>query len=371
MSKDYYKILGVRKNAPDSQIKSAYRRLARKYHPDVNPGDKNAEQQFKNISEAYSVLGDKDKRKHYDRFGTIDPNQFGGAGRNSGFGFSGFDFGKSGMGTNFSDIFDEIFRGKSRKRKTATQPQKGQDLQYVVNLSFMDAIKGITTKIKVSRLDACATCHGKGMIQTGSTSVCRVCGGSGKKTVQSGMLRFDQECYACGGSGTSVGEPCRTCRGSGTVQTSEDITVRIPAGVANGSRVRVPGKGNAGARGGPSGDLYIITNVEPHPVFTRKGNNIYLSVPVTVSEAALGGKLEVPTIDGSATIRIPPSTQSGQRFRLRGRGAQALRGGGRGDQFVEVKIVLPKVIDEGAKDIYRKLGEHEHWNPRSDLFGRE
>lgn len=367
MAKDYYKILGIKKGATSAQIKSAYRKLARKYHPDVNPGDASAEQRFKEISEAYAVLNDPGKKANYDKFGTADPGDFK-SGKSSGFGFSGFDFGARGGKSNFGDIFDEIFRGRSSSRQKPNQPQPGQDLQYVVNLSFMDAIRGITTEITIGRQDACATCGGKGHVTTGRSEACPVCGGSGKRRVQTGVLQFERECHACGGSGVSPGAPCRTCRGNGTVPRKETLTVRIPAGVDNGSRVRVPGKGDVGKNGGKPGDLYIITNVQPHEFFSRKGNNIYVEVPVTVSEAALGGKLEVPTIDGKATMKIPPSTKSGQRFRLRGRGVAALRGGGRGDQFVEVKIVLPDIIDERSKELFRQLDQTNRWNPRDALF---
>lgn len=368
MAKDYYEILGVKKSASEAQIKSAYRKLARKYHPDVNPGDKIAEQRFKEISEAYNVLSDKEKRKSYDQFGTIDPSQFasGGAGF-GGFNFSGFDFSKTGNASNFSDIFDHIFNRGRRQHSTRT-PSRGNDLQYVVNLSFEDALKGITTEISISRRETCSNCKGSGHLATGSAQACKVCGGSGKTMMQSGIFQFDNECAACGGSGVEAGELCRTCHGNGTVPTREKISVRIPAGVDNGSKVRVAKKGDAGSNGGPPGDLYIITKVTEDEFFNRKGNNIYISVPITVAEAALGTKLEVPTIDGHATIRIPPATQSGQRFRLRERGVPALRGGGRGDQYVEVRIVLPKVIDERAKELYRKLEQTEHWNPREGLF---
>lgn len=368
MAKDFYDILGVKKSASEAQIKSAYRKLARKYHPDVNPGDKIAEQRFKEISEAYNVLSDREKRNTYDQFGTFDPSQFAGGGAGfGGFNFSGFDFSKSGHASNFSDIFDQIFN-RPRKRRTPRSPGRGNDLQYVVNLSFEDALKGITTEVSISRRETCSTCKGSGHILTGATQTCKVCGGSGKTTMQSGVFQFDNDCPACGGSGVSAGDPCRTCQGSGTVPTREKISVRIPAGVDNGSKVRVAKKGDAGVNGGPPGDLYIITNVAGDDFFTRKGNNIYVNVPITVTEAALGTKLEVPTIDGSATIRIPPATQSGQRFRLRERGVPALRGGGRGDQYVEVVIVLPKIIDERAKELYRKLEQTERWNPREDLF---
>lgn len=364
MAKDYYQILGVPRDAKESRIKAAYRKLARKYHPDVNPGDANAERRFKEISEAYQVLGDPEKRKRYDQFGTVDPGAFTGA-RTGGFDFSGFDFG--GMGGGFGDIFSEIF-GRRRKRRTTDAPRRGADLQYVVNLSFADALKGVETEVTINRRVTCKTCGGRGHILTGSAVPCSACGGSGKRVIQQGALRFETTCEVCGGAGVSSGEACKACRGKGTVPHRERIKVRIPAGVGDGSRVRVAGKGDAGANGGPAGDLYILVKVDKHKFFTRKGNNIYVTVPITVSEAALGTKLEVPTIDGSATIRIPPATQSGQRFRLRGRGAKALRGGGAGDQFVEVKIVLPKVIDEGTKEIYRKLQASERWNPRKEIF---
>jgi molecular chaperone DnaJ len=366
MAKDYYKILGVAKGAKLGEIKAAYRRLARKHHPDVNPGDPASERRFKDISEAYQVLGDPEKRKRYDQFGTVDPSAFGtGAGGFSGFDFSGFNFG-GGPGVGFGDIFNEIF-GRRRKRRPPTEPLRGEDLQYVVNLSFFDALKGIETKVTINRRTPCGACGGSGRIATGSAAHCTACGGSGKRAMQQGALRFEAACEVCGGTGISSGEACRVCGGEGSVPKQEKIKVRIPAGVDNGSRVRVAGKGDAGRSGGPPGDLYIMVNVGEHKFFTRKGNNIYVRIPVTVSEAALGTKIQVPTIDGSATIRIPPATRNGQRFRLRGRGVKALRGGGSGDQFVEVEIVLPEVIDEGAKELYRKLQQIEHWNPRKDL----
>ena len=356
------------RSAKPGQIKAAYRKLARKHHPDVNPGDASAEQRFKEISEAYQVLNDAEKRRAYDQFGTIDPGAFAGAGRGQGgFDFSGFDFG--GAGGGFGDIFSEIF-GRKRKRRQPDAPRRGDDLQYVINLGFADALKGVETDVTVTRQVPCKTCGGKGHVLTGSAGQCPACGGTGKRVLQQAAMRFESTCDVCGGSGVSAGEACKGCGGRGTVPNRERIKVRIPAGVDNGSRVRVPGKGNAGTNGGPTGDLYIVVNVAGHDFFQRKGNNIYVTVPITVSEAALGTKLEVPTIDGRTTIRIPPATQSGQRFRLRGRGAKALRGAGAGDQFVEVKIVLPNVIDEGSKELYRRLKESERWDPRKELFSK-
>jgi molecular chaperone DnaJ len=371
MAKDYYKILGVPKSAATREIKAAYRKLARKYHPDVNPGDSSSEQRFKEISEAYQVLSDSEKRKRYDQFGTIDPSAFTGSGAGpGGFGFSGFDFGGFDVGSasgSFGDIFNEIF-GRRKKRRAAAAARRGQDTQYTMSLSFHDALKGVETEVLVGRREQCGTCKGSGRVLTGGTKSCPACGGKGRRVMMQGAMRFEATCEACGGSGILSGEPCRICRGEGTVPKQERIKVRIPAGMDNGSRVRVPGKGDAGTGGGPPGDLYIVISVQPHKFFTRKGNNIYVTIPITVSEAALGTKLEVPTIDGTATIRIPPATQGGQRFRLRGRGVRALRGGGSGDQFVEVKIVLPEIIDEGAKSLYRKLKEAERWNPRTKLY---
>ena len=368
MSTDFYKTLGVAKKATDAQIKSAYRKLARKYHPDVNPGDNAAEKRFKEISEAYTVLGDQEKKQEYDLYGTVDPGRNGGPGPGAGFGFSGFDFNKSGQ-SNFSDIFDEIFRGnKSTSRKPQNTAQAGKDLQFVVNMDFMSAMNGMSSTISMTRQKQCTACRGNGNIHASTTHTCRACNGRGNTVVSSGPMQFERECQHCNGAGVTAGESCRSCNGHGTVAKQEKVKVRIPAGVDNGSRIRVPGKGDAGVRGGASGDLYIITKVESHELFSRKGNNIYVVVPVTVSEAALGCKLEVPTLDGLATIRIPPSTQSGQKFRLRERGAPTLRGNAKGDQFVEVQIMLPTIIDENAKDLYRKLEKTEHWNPRKELF---
>ncbi len=369
MARDYYEVLGVGRDAGQRRIKEAYRKLARKYHPDVNPGDAGAERRFKEISEAYQVLSDPEKKKSYDRFGSFDPSAFAGTGRGAaGFDFRGFDFSDIGAKAGFGDIFSEIF-GRRKRRRPPREPRRGADLQYVVNLSFADALKGIETGVAFNRAEQCKACGGGGRILTGGTRPCPACGGSGREDIQSGALRFESDCRSCGGSGVAAGEPCSRCGGRGSMPRREKITVRIPAGVDNGSRVRVAGKGDAGPGGGPPGDLYIIARVAPHPFFERRGNNIYVTVPITVTEAALGTKLEVPTIEGATAIRIPPATQSGQRFRLRGRGAKALKGGGRGDQYVEVKIVLPKVIDEGAKEHYRNLRERERFNPRKDLFG--
>ncbi|MCS6884645.1 MAG: molecular chaperone DnaJ [Acidobacteriota bacterium] len=357
--KDYYEILGVSRDATAEEIKKAYRRLARKYHPDVNPGDKAAEEQFKKISEAFEVLGDPEKRKVYDRYGTYSDN----IGQQAG-GFDFSDFGGFGTGS-FADIFAEIFGGGSstRRRPQAKTPQKGSDIEYSLSLSFEEAVRGLTTSISVSRNDACQRCGGGGEL---GSSACRRCSGSGKVQSAAGRVRFSSMCPDCSGTGTKA-ESCQLCAGKGIVPKTETIKVKIPAGVDNGSRVRVPGKGNAGLYGGPAGDLFINTKVAEHPYFVRKGDNIYCSIPITVPEAALGAKIEVPTISGKAVLRIPPGTQSGQKFRLREKGVPSLRGQACGDQYVEVKIVLPKIISEDTKDLLRKFAKLNPENPRAEM----
>lgn len=372
---DYYKLLGVKRDASADEIRKAYRRLARKYHPDVNPGDKSAEDKFKQISEAYEVLSDEKKRAVYDRHGVYSDNiresapNAGG----KGFDFSNFEWGPftggeagaGGGGSSFRDIFGDLFGGARTTTQARTQAQKGADIEVPLSLSFEDAINGLTRSITVRRSEQCAKCGGSGE-GGGSPVTCPTCHGTGKVSAGGGILRFDQACPDCNGTGKRK-PPCPQCLGKGVVPKAEAVKVRIPAGVDTGSRVRVAGKGEAGLRGGPAGDLYIITNVSPHPVFTRKGDNIYCTVPVTLPEAALGAKIEVPTVSGKAQLRIPPGTQSGQLFRLREKGAPSLRGETRGDQYVEVKITLPKIIDEDSKELLRQFAKRNPENPRAAM----
>jgi molecular chaperone DnaJ len=374
---DFYKILGVKRDAKPDEIKKAYRRLARKYHPDVNPGDKAAEERFKQMSEAFDVLSDPKKRKVYDRFGQYSENLANaaadaGAGsaytRGAPFDFSGFDWGSAttsgGTGGSFRDIFADLFGGGKAEREPARpQPQRGADIEMPLSLSFEEAINGLTTSITVNRSEQCSRCHGAGDTG-GSVVTCTTCKGTGQVQRTGGRLRFNQECPDCGGSGKRR-PPCSLCKGKGTLSQTENVKVRIPAGVDTGSRVRIPGKGEGGRLGAPPGDLYIITNVGRHQYFTRKGDNIYVTVPITVPEAALGAKIEVPTVAGKAQLRIAPGTQSGQKFRLRGRGAPSLRDANtHGDQFVEVQVVLPKVISEETKELLRKYAQMNGENPR-------
>lgn len=375
---DYYQVLGVKRDAKPEEIKKAYRRLARKYHPDVNPGDKSAEERFKLITEAHDVLSDQKKRSVYDRFGQysdnladaaargVDPTN---AGRGApGFDFSGFDWGNtssgSGGGSSFRDIFSELFGGgKTEREPPRPMPTRGADIEMPLALSFEEAVTGITTNITVNRSEQCSRCNGAGDAG-GPLVTCTTCKGSGQVQRAGGRLRFAQECPDCAGVGKRR-SPCAVCNGKGTVPKTETVKVRIPAGVDTGSRVSVRGKGHGGRLGAPAGDLYIITNVGRHPHFERKGDNIYVRVPVTVPEAALGAKIEVPTVAGKAQLRIPPGTQSGQKFRLRERGVPSLRNPqARGDQFVEVQVTLPKVISEETKDLLRRYAQMNPENPR-------
>jgi len=382
--KDYYATLGVSRSAKPEEIRKAYRRLARKYHPDVNPGNKAAEEKFKQLSEAYEILGDEKKRQVYDQYGFYSDNIPPGGpppGASTGAGapgvdFSGFDFSnfnnvdtetekRGGFGGGFRDIFSQLFSRAGKREEEEEGPQKGSDIEHQMHLGFWDAIRGTQVRITIGRQETCPTCNGTGSAG-GAPITCPACGGTGKTTRQAGTMRFTVTCPECGGSGRQR-RSCPTCGGSGFVRKPESFEVRIPPGVDTGSRVRVPGKGNAGVQGGPPGDLYIVTEVEPHPIFERKGDNIYVKVPVTVSEAALGAKVEVPTLVGPSTIKIPPGTQSGQKLRLRGKGAPSLRGDARGDQFVEVQVVVPRVGDERTKEILRELARLNPEDPRQEL----
>ena len=377
--KDYYEVLGVKRDAKPEEIKKAYRRLARKYHPDVNPGDKSAEERFKQTSEAHDVLSDPKKRKVYDRFGEYSDNLADAAARGAtpgagpgaapGFDFTGFDWGTTtstggGGGTSFRDIFSDLFGGGAKEKEPPRpQPKRGADIEMPLTLTFEEAIQGLTTNIAVNRSEQCSRCTGAGDTG-GPVMVCSTCKGAGQVQRAGGRLRFAQECPDCGGTGKRRA-PCSLCKGKGTLPKSENVKVRIPAGVDTGSRVRIPGKGEGGRLGAPPGDLHIITNVGAHKYFTRKGDNVYVTVPITVPEAALGAKIEVPTVEGKAQLRIPPGTQSAQRFRLRQRGAPSLRDpNARGDQFVEVQVALPKVISEETKELLRQYAKMNSENPR-------
>jgi len=379
---DYYELLGVPRKASVKDLRAAYRKLARKYHPDLNPGDKSAEEKFKQIQEAYEVLSDTKKRQMYDQFGFNAPGPGGSGGPGAAYGgaspedihfdFGGFDFGgqggAAGSNASFRDLFSQFFRGA-----TAAQPgagrEPGTDLEYQIDITFAEAMHGAVKKLSFTRLDVCNVCHGAG-VAPGDEKICPTCNGSGQVTQVSGKMRFQITCSRCGGSGR-LHTMCRNCGGEGRVQRVDTLEVRIPPGAQTGSRVRVAGRGNAGTGGGPPGDLYIITNVQPHPFFERRGDDLYTVVPVTVSEASLGAKVEVPTIDGRAQVRIPPGTNSGKKLRLREKGAPSVRQQGkRGDQIVEVQVVVPKPEDERVRNLLKELGKLDQEDPRREIFAR-
>src|SRR5579864_5995690 len=383
---DYYELLGVSRKAPVKEIRAAYRKLARKYHPDLNPGDKSAEEKFKQIQEAYEVLSDTKKRQMYDQFGFNVPGAGGGPGPGAGYGgvspddihfdFGGFDFGgaggpgAAGGGASFKDLFSQFFRGATAAQSGREHEREpGSDLEYQIEISFAEAMRGTVKKLSFTRLDVCNVCHGAGTAP-GDEKICPTCGGSGHVQQVSGKMRFQVTCSRCGGTGR-LRTMCRNCGGDGRVQRVETLDVRFPPGAQTGSRVRVAGRGNAGVQGGPPGDLYIITKVESHPFFDRRGDDLYTLVPITVTEASLGAKVEVPTIDGRAQVRIPPGTNSGKKLRLREKGAPSARNSGkRGDQIVEVQVVVPKPEDERVRNLLKELSQLEPEDPRRDLFER-
>jgi molecular chaperone DnaJ len=375
---DYYELLGVPRKATAKDIRAAFRKLARKYHPDLNPGDKAAEEKFKQLQEAYDVLSDSKKRQMYDQYGFYSENPpsgdygpgAGGAAGNVNFDFGGFDFGGgagSAGGSSFRDLFSQFFGGRGGRSAVEEEAEEGGSLEYQLEIDFWDAVRGGVKKLQITRLDACETCHGTGAV--GTPQVCPACSGTGTIQQNAGKMRFNVPCTRCGGTG-KLHTACKTCGGEGRVRRTETIDVRIPAGVASGGRVRVPGKGNAGTMGAPGGDLYLVIEVKPHPFFERRGNDIYAQVPVTVSEATLGAKIEVPTIDGRALVRIPPGTNSGRTLRLREKGVPSARSGVRGDQYVEIQVVVPQPTDERVRNIMKELETVAPEDPRKDLFSK-
>ncbi len=362
MDKDYYRVLGVPRTASALEIKKAYRRLARKHHPDVNPGDRTAEEKFKEIQEAYSVLGDPKKKALYDQYGAASEPPRGRQPFTPGF--EGFDF--SGYGSSsFSDFFNSLFGAAARRPQTGRE--RGGDLSYSMRIGFEEALHGLQSRLQLTRLVPCPACHGQGFVQVQAGRPCPACGGSGRVHLQRGFMKFQSACPQCQGTGAARGDACPDCRGQGVVRMTEHIQVRIPAGVDTGSRVRVPGKGNAGRLGGSPGDLYISIEVAPHPLFRREGADIHLRLPVTVTEATLGAKIEVPTLDGRTVIKIPPGTRSGQRFRIRQMGAAVPGSRSRGDEIVEISIVPPSPDNQRVRDLMRELERVSGENPRSRM----
>lgn len=395
-NKDYYETLGINRSADSDEIRKAYRKLARKYHPDLNPGDKAAEDRFKKVQEAYDILSDDNKKKVYDQYGfysdNIPPNAGGGSGGGAqgGPNFDGFDFAEyirnqqraggtgngytsgpqedlgGSSGSSFRDIFSEMFGGSKRTR--APQPERGADLEYGLNIDFWQSIKGTQVKLNISRQETCEVCHGSGA-SGNSVAVCPECDGTGTVTQMAGAMKFNLTCNRCGGTGR-LKNACPNCRGEGRLSHPDSVEVRIPQGVPSGSRLRVPGKGNAGIVGGAPGDLYITIRVEDHPFFKRDGDNIEIKVPLTVSEAGLGAKIEVPTIDGRALLKIPQGTQNGQKFRLREKGIFNARKNSRGDEIVEVFLRAPDVHDERTRDLLRQLAQVQTEDVRNEIWSQ-
>ena len=346
---DLYIVLGVQQGASESEIKRAYRRLARRFHPDINPGDQTAAARFRQILEAYETLIDPARRSRYDAGHPINV-----AGGQPGSGFEGFDFSARGVdySATFGDLFAEVLTERGVRQAS---PQRGADLHVEMQVTFEEALAGGQRAVTVTRRDHCRVCAGSGRTRT-STGPCHLCQGTGAVKSVRGHMIFSRNCGACGGTGRQRPRPCEPCAGTGHETRSETVTVRIPPGVADGDRLRVPGKGNVGGGAGPAGDLYVTAKVGPHAVFRRDSDDLHMSVPIAVHEAALGARVEIRTLDGTARLRIPPGTQTGQRFRLRGHGAPSTRNGQRGDLIVEVRIMLPKLLDERSKELLREFG---------------
>jgi molecular chaperone DnaJ len=392
-NKDYYGTLGVKKTATSDEIRKAFRKAARRYHPDVNPGDKKAEEKFKEISEANDVLSDEKKRKVYDQVGfysdQIDPAAAEAYARQAGQGarppvdFEGFDFSgfqggpgqhpgaQAGAGSNswgsFKDIFSGIFSGQQQPQR-ARGPQPGTDLEYQATVDFWMGIRGGQARLQVNRQEVCPTCHGQA--HSNGQMQCPECNGTGQVTQMGGRMKFNISCPRCNGTGR-ISNDCATCNGEGVVNKTETVEFRMKPGTRDGQRIRLPGKGNAGLNGGPAGDLFVIVRTGTHPVFTRVGDDIHITVPVTVPEASLGAKVDVPTIDGRAQLKIPPGTQSGQKLRMRERGVEnAGRPDQRGDEIVTIEVVVPALQDERSKEIMRELARLNTQDPRVALFDR-
>ena len=349
MSKrDYYEVLGVSRDVDAKELKKAYRKLAMKYHPDRNPDDKDADAKFKEATEAYEILGDQQKRAAYDQYGHagVDPNAGGG-----GFG---------GGGANFSDIFGDVFGdifGGGGGRGGRGGPQRGSDLRYTMELSLEEAVRGIEKKIRVPTLTSCETCDGSGAKPGTSPKTCGTCGGAGQVRMQQGFFSVQQTCPTCRGQGTIIEDPCNSCHGRGVKEETKTLSVKIPPGVDTGDRIRLSGEGEAGAMGGPAGDLYVQVSVKEHELFHRDGRNLYCDVPISIVDAALGGELEVPTLDGRVKLKIPAETQSGKLFRLRGKGVTPVRGGTAGDLLCRVQVETPVNLSNEQKDLLMKFQE--------------
>lgn len=371
--RDYYEVLGLGKNASDAEIKSAYRKLAKKYHPDLNPGDKEAEEKFKEVNEANDVLSDPQKRQRYDQFGFagVDPNYGAGQG---GAGFGG-GFGGVDLGDIFGDIFGGGFGGFGGGRANPNAPRKGHDIQASVILTFEEAAHGCTKKVTINRQQTCPDCGGTGAERGSSPETCTECGGRGYVVTQQrtpfGVMQSQQPCPHCGGRGTIIRNPCKTCRGTGKTGARKTLEVKIPAGIDDDQNIALRGQGDAGTNGGPAGDVIVRVTVKEDPVFERDNYDVYVRVPITFSQAVLGAEIEVPTVDGKVAQRIPEGTQSGTKFRLRGKGIQYLNGRGRGDQYVIVDVEIPKKLTKSQREALKAFEDSlkdDNYEKRKGFF---
>ncbi|WP_411675742.1 molecular chaperone DnaJ [Caproicibacter sp.] len=375
--RDYYEVMGVPKNATDAEIKQAYRKLAKKYHPDLNPGDKEAEAKFKEVNEAYEVLSDKDKKARYDQFGQagVDPSFGGGAA--GGSPFTG--------GINIDDIFNSVFDGfdfggfgfGGGRRANPNTPRRGGDSEATVSISFEEAAKGCKKTVNYQKVDACPDCHGTGAKNGTEPKTCPQCSGSGQVRVSQrtpfGVVQTARTCDRCGGTGKVIDDPCRTCNGSGRVKREKTIEISIPAGIDNEQVLNVGGRGNAGVNGGPSGDLHVYVSVRPHPIFERRGNDVWCEMPITFPQAALGAEVVVPTIDGKVEYQVHAGTQPGDVFKLKGKGIPKLGGRGRGDQYVRMTIEVPKNLSQKQKDLLTEFdsgADEKNYQKRKTFFDK-
>ena len=377
--RDYYEVLGVDKTADDATIKKAYRQQAKKYHPDLNPGDKQAEAKFKEVNEAYEVLSDSEKKSRYDQFGHagVDPNFGAGAGGGSPFGggFGGFG--------DFGDIFSDIFGGGfggfggSGRRANPNAPRRGADTAARVTISFEEAAKGCTKNIKVSHVETCSTCGGNGAKPGTSPKTCPVCNGTGSQVVQQrtpfGVMQTQKTCSRCNGSGKIIETPCEKCSGKGRVRITREHTVNIPAGIDDMQMLNVRGQGDAGVNGGPNGDLRIEVTVRPHPIFERNGYDVYCEIPVTFAQASLGAEISVPTLDGKVKFKIHEGTQPGDEFKLAGKGIKRVNGSGKGNQYVKINVEIPKNLSKEQKEIlerFENLSSEKNYKKQKSFFDK-
>ncbi|MFQ5830035.1 MAG: molecular chaperone DnaJ [Candidatus Methylomirabilia bacterium] len=346
--RDYYEILGVPRGAADGELKRAYRQLALQYHPDRNPGDKRAEERFKEINEAYSVLSDPEKRTHYDRFGTVGVE-------------GGVDFSDIGFGTLFDDLFEGFFGGPSRGRRT--RARRGEDLQYDLEITLVEAASGVDTKIQIPRSEVCETCRGSGREPGTRPEPCATCKGQGQVRFSQGFLTVARTCPHCGGEGAANRHPCKECRGEGRQRRERLLGIKIPSGVEDGSQLRVAGEGGGGTHGGPPGDLYVVIRVRPHELFVRRGDDLYCDLPLTFPQLALGTEVEVPVLDGRAALKVPAGTQPGRILRLKGRGMPSLRGRGRGDACYQVVQEVPTSLTAKQRELLEEFERASEGQP--------